>query len=251
MLFGVLIFTIAGIVGVEFIRRVRDAASRSGAQQRGTTMTLAAGLALSGAGRPDGATRTRRPASELLAIDRLDSTSREGEFVSIVGPSGCGKSHLRQDRQRPPARRPRGRSRSRSPSTAGRTRWSSRTRRCSRGTRCSSNVAYGLICAGTSEEGRPGGGDAVHQDGRPRRLREQVPVPALGRHAAARQPGARAHRRPGDPADGRAVRRARRPDARADAGGAAADLERRRTRRSCSSRTRSTRRSSSRTASSS
>ena len=51
--------------------------------------------------------------------------------------------------------------------------------------------------------------------GRParRHVRPPLPARAVGRPAAARRPGARACRRPADPADGRAVRRARSGDA--------------------------------------
>ena len=34
----------------------------------------------------------QRTGNRLLALDRIDLTVYEGEFVSIVGPSGCGKS---------------------------------------------------------------------------------------------------------------------------------------------------------------
>src|SRR6266849_291198 len=34
------------------------------------------------------------PRGEVLALDRIDFTVGEGEFVAIVGPSGCGKSTL-------------------------------------------------------------------------------------------------------------------------------------------------------------
>ena len=32
--------------------------------------------------------------NEILAIDNVNFTIKEGEFVSIIGPSGCGKSTL-------------------------------------------------------------------------------------------------------------------------------------------------------------
>jgi NitT/TauT family transport system ATP-binding protein len=36
----------------------------------------------------------RRGASEIIALDGVDLTVGEGEFLAIVGPSGCGKSTL-------------------------------------------------------------------------------------------------------------------------------------------------------------
>jgi ABC-type Mn2+/Zn2+ transport system ATPase subunit len=36
----------------------------------------------------------RRGAATTHALDRIDLTVTEGEFVAIVGPSGCGKSTL-------------------------------------------------------------------------------------------------------------------------------------------------------------
>ena len=76
------------------------------------------------------------------------------------------------------------------------------------------------------------------------RLREPLPEAALGRHAAARGDCPRAGQRPAHAADGRALRRARPPDPRADAGAAARHLGGREARPCCSSPTTSTRRSS-------
>ena len=56
------------------------------------------------------------------------------------------------------------------------------------------------------------------------RLRGQLSLAALGRHEAARGDRPDAGDRSADPADGRAVRRARRADPQPDAGGAARDL---------------------------
>ena len=56
------------------------------------------------------------------------------------------------------------------------------------------------------------------------RLRAPLSLGAVGRHAAARRARARADPRPGAAADGRAVRRARRDDARVDERRAAAHL---------------------------
>ena len=75
-------------------------------------------------------------------------------------------------------------------------------------------------------------------------LREPLPEAAVGRHAAARRDRARAGQRPAHAADGRALRRARPPDARADAGAAARHLGSASARPCSSSPTTSTRRSS-------
>lgn len=34
------------------------------------------------------------PNGEITALENINFSVREGEFVSIVGPSGCGKSTL-------------------------------------------------------------------------------------------------------------------------------------------------------------
>ena len=36
--------------------------------------------------------RRQRTGDELVAVDGVDLTVSQGEFVSIVGPSGCGKT---------------------------------------------------------------------------------------------------------------------------------------------------------------
>ena len=59
---------------------------------------------------------------------------------------------------------------------------------------------------GQGRPAQPGAGDG--RPGRPQRLREQLPRPALGRHAAAGRPGPRARRRPGHHDVRRAVLRA-------------------------------------------
>ena len=85
------------------------------------------------------------------------------------------------------------------------------------------------ICFGLREKGVP----QTEQDRtaahfiaarRPARLRGALPEDAVRRHAAAHRARARAGQRPEDPAARRAVRRARQPDARADAGAAAGHL---------------------------
>src|SRR5262249_49631018 len=75
-----------------------------------------------------------------------------------------------------------------------------------------------------AEGGARGPRAEVHRPGRLVRLRGELPVAALGRDEAARRDRAHARDRPDDAADGRALRRARRPDAQPDAVGAARHL---------------------------
>ncbi len=64
----------------------------------------------------------------------------------------------------------------------------------------------------------------LHRSRRPQGFRGQLSVAALRRHEAAHRDRAHARLRSGDPAHGRAVRRARRADPQPDAGGAARHL---------------------------
>ena len=75
------------------------------------------------------------------------------------------------------------------------------------------------------------------------RFADALSAPAFRRHEAARRHRPRARQQRRDPADGRAVRRARRADARAAAGRASADLGAHRASPSCSSPIPSRRRS--------
>ena len=77
----------------------------------------------------------------------------------------------------------------------------------------------------------PAGGGAgprgrLHRQGRARPVRRRLPAHALGRHEAAGRDRARDGDGAGDPADGRAIRRARRADPADHAGRAAAPLGR-------------------------
>src|SRR5256884_1611327 len=69
-------------------------------------------------------------------------------------------------------------------------------------------------------------GDGPVESGWARRIRAALPRGTIRRHAAKGRDHARAYPRPGDAADGRAVRRARRDDARADESGASTRLAR-------------------------
>ena len=86
-----------------------------------------------------------------------------------------------------------------------------------------SNVRFGLEMQRRVDSDTAGQGRALHRDGRPDRLREVLPPRALRRHAAARRPGPRAGHRAPPAAHGRALRRRRRDDPRAHAGGAHQD----------------------------
>ena len=84
------------------------------------------------------------------------------------------------------------------------------------------NAAFGLAMAGAPAARHQRARRALSRTGRAHRLRAALSLSALRRHAAARRPRARARHEPVDPADGRAVRRARRADPRNPAGGTAA-----------------------------
>ncbi len=92
---------------------------------------------------PDGTHARRRRAS----------TSRPGEFVTVVGPSGCGKSTLLRDRLR--ARPTADRLGHRRPRPASAT--SSRTRRCCRGAPSSRTSSCSPSCTGMPKAERDRG----------------------------------------------------------------------------------------------
>ncbi len=191
----------------------------------------------------------------VVAFHQLSLEVRRNEIMCVVGPSGCGKTTLLR-------------------CIAGLTDLSSgkllRARQAGAG-RPPDGVAmvfqhFGLLPWKTVlRQRRVRAGDGAARRG-PRSservthylelvgltgFESALSLSALRRHAAARRAGARARDEPVGPADGRAVRRARRADPRDPAGGtAAADGAARTSARPwCSSPTRSTRRSCSATAS--
>ncbi len=165
----------------------------------------------------------------MLALDRdRPGRSQPGEFVSLIGPSGCGKSTLLRiigDLIQP---------------SEGEVLVNGKTRASRRLDRdygivfqdavlydwrtVAKNIALPLEMAGWDRGRR----DArVRRDARARRadrLREAPSLAALRRDAAARLDRAGALLLTAAPPDGRALRRARRDDARAAEQRAAADL---------------------------
>jgi NitT/TauT family transport system ATP-binding protein len=137
-----------------------------------------------------------------------------GEFVSLIGPSGCGKSTLfniiggllgdYEGRVASPATTVTGTHPSIGMVFQEESTFPWRT--------VLDNVAFPLEIAGLGSRARSTR-RALRQARRPVGLRAPLSVGAVGRHAPARRDRAHARLRAEDPADGRAVRRARRADA--------------------------------------
>ncbi len=179
------------------------------------------------------------------------SRSAKGEFVCLIGASGCGKSTLLRIMAG-----------FEQPSSGEALMWGKPIDEPdpSRGMvfqdyalfpwlSVRDNIAFGPIARGLASAEVKATVDKFIELVGLRQIRQRLSAPALRRHEAARgdRPRARQRRRAG--ADGRAVRRARRHDARAPAGRAAGDLAAHAVSRWSSSPTRSRRRSSSPTAS--
>ena len=156
------------------------------------------------------------------------STIGKGEFVSFIGPSGCGKTTFLRviaDLEKP---------------TAGTIFVNGMTPEQAREQRAygyvfqapalfpwrtiERNVALPLEIMGIPAAEQRGAHQAHARPRQPHRLREEISLAAVRRHAAARldRPRARLRRRPA--ADGRAVRRARRDRARPSQRAAAGTL---------------------------
>ena len=176
--------------------------------------------------------RFETPDGVLVAVDRISLSVAPGEFLGVIGPSGCGKSTLFNiiggllDADEGTVK------------VAG--------ERVSGPHRVDRHDLPGGIDLSLAQRDRQRGvpaGDrrpaqiralrprpAFRRAGRARRLRAALSGGALGRHAPARVDGAHAGGAAENPADGRAVRLARRADAAparrqgaADPAGAQAD----------------------------
>ena len=168
-----------------------------------------------------------RQLREFVALDDLNLEVEAGEFVTLVGPSGLRQVHRARPGQRTDAALDRGGARRRRAGHRARpgpqrglpaVHAAALAHRARATSSSPSRPRAGLSRPSARARGR------VPRAGRAHRLREPLPARALRRHEAARgdrpQPVLRAR----GAADGRAVRRARRPDPRAAPGGAGADL---------------------------
>ena len=161
----------------------------------------------------------RRAAARCWRSTRSRSKCGNREFVALLGPSGCGKSTLLYliggflpvetgsilvDGQQVSGPGP-----DRGIVFQHFALFPWKTVRA--------NVLYGLERQGMPKEEREKRAQRVHRAGRALRLRGQLPLATLRRHEAAHRDRAHARLRSENPADGRAVRRARRADPRPDA----------------------------------
>ena len=148
----------------------------------------------------------------VCALQDIDLTIADGEFVCIVGPSGCGKTTLLRivagleaassgtvTIQHDSASRPLNSMVFQEQSVFP---WMT----------VRDNIAFGLRCRGVDRRTRERDSRPLHSRGRPEGIRWCISAPALGRHEAAGFAGACFCERSRGPSYGRAVRRPRRAD---------------------------------------
>src|SRR5262249_12379163 len=156
-------------------------------------------------------------ANGVVALERLNLDVRPGEFVSLLGPSGCGKStalRIIAGLSEP---------------TSGTVEWLEAEAASAAGPRrigfvfqeptlmpwatVGANVRPPPAEVGRARAARAGARRRGARARRPFRIRAELSARALGRHEDAPLDRARARPRAEAPADGRAVRRARRDHA--------------------------------------
>ena len=161
-----------------------------------------------------------------LALDKINFETHRREFLCVVGPSGCGKSTLVRILagleqhtsgevllQGKPVTEP---GSDRGMVFQGYTLFPWLT--------VKKNVMFGLEVNGKGSYEAENAGAAMAATDRAREIRRQLSASIVGRHEAAGGDRARARQSAAHPADGRAVRRARRADALQDAGASAGNL---------------------------
>ena len=169
-----------------------------------------------------------RAAARSPPVDDVSFKVSDGEFVALLGPSGCGKSTILNMVATLIAPTGGASGSTTTPVTPGKADPPCRLR-LPEGHAVSLAHGRGQYRLRAGARRRAGGrargaGRRGDPPGRPRRLRPLLSRAAVGRHAPARVADAHADRAARDPADGRAVRRARHPHQARHAFGAARPL---------------------------
>ena len=175
------------------------------------------------------------PGNSVPALAATSLDVRQGEMLVLLGPSGCGKTTLLRmiggliTPSAGPHRGCRASAVDLQRAAIGRGRASSAS--CSRTPNLfpwltvEDNIALPLEMQRRAASARIARARELLRAGRHRRVRATLAARIVRRHAAARRDRPRADLRSANPADGRAVRRARCDDARADEHRAAAHLD--------------------------